>query len=119
MLVSGVRILPDPDLSFRRGAIRPQMLPIRVRAPKTRSDRIIVDASDTPPFRWPGVVRDLAPLEVLEIPVEFNPVNNAAVETAVEIDAMDLTPGRPLGQLNAFPLRYTVKGNTDYIATLA
>ena len=119
MMVSGVNILPEPDLSFRRGGTWPQTLPIRVRAPRTRSVRIIVNGSNTPPFRWLGVVRDLAPLEVLEIPIEFNPVNSAAVETAVEIDAMDLTPGRPLGQLNAFPLRYTVKGNTDYIATLA
>ena len=119
MLVGGIRILPEPDLSFRRGAVRPQTLPIRVRAPRTRSVRIIVNGSNSPPFRWPGVVRDLAPLEEIEIPIEFNPVNNAAVETAVEIDAMDLTPGRPLGHLNAFPLRFPVKGNTDYIATLA
>jgi hypothetical protein len=113
MLVSGVHILPDPELSFPRKSIPRQTLPIRVRAPLTRGVRIIVNGSNTPPFRWPGVVRDLAPREELEIPIEFEPVNTAEVETAVEIAAVDLTPGRPLGQLTAFPLRFKVKGNID------
>lgn len=113
MLVSGVNILPDPELSFRRGGTGAQTLAIRVRAPRSRSVRIIVHGSNTPPFRWVGVVRDLAPLEEIEIPIEFHPESNAVVETAVEIGAMDLTPGRPLGQLNAFPVQFKVRGNTE------
>ena len=107
MVINGIEITPDPDLTFYPGL--PAALPVVITTGLAcRALITVAGCSAGHTFSWPCIGRVLEPGDMLHIPVTFSPASQAAAGAVLRIDARNPnSPGMP--RLSGFPVEVAIR----------